>query len=110
MNKHEEFEEGLKRVKKEREIQEQMRRLVHEGLSNGAQRDPETGEYYPFFVSQVFAVVEVLREAGYRKADEVRKETAREILEYLRAVQEKDELKNCDLDWIAMQYGVEVNE
>lgn len=49
-------------------------------------------------------------EAGYRKADEVRKETAREILEYLRAVQEKDELKNCDLDWIAMQYGVKVDE
>ena len=48
--------------------------------------------------------------AGYRKADEVRKETAKEILEYLRAVQEKDELKNCDLDWIAMQYGIEVGE
>ena len=49
-------------------------------------------------------------EAGYRKADEVKKETAREILEYLRAVQEKDELKNCDLAWIEMQYGVEVDE
>ena len=55
-------------------------------------------------------IASAIIEAGYRKSDEVRKETAKEILEYLRAVQEKDELKNCDLDWIAMQYGVEVDE
>lgn len=105
MNKHEEFEELLKKVKKEREIQEEMRPLVHEGLSNGAQKDPQTGEYYPFFVSQVFSVVEVLREAGYRKENETRKETAEEILKEVR--------KNADGRWLAEiceKYGVEVDE
>ena len=105
MNKHEEFEELLKKVKKEREIQEEMRLLVHEGMSNGAQKDPQTGEYYPFFVSQVFAVVEVLREAGYRKAYEVRKETIREISAWLHEHYRAEFLGLFD-----KTFGIEVDE
>ena len=47
---------------------------------------------------------------GYRFADEVRKETAKEILSYLKAVQERDELRNFDLDILSVEYGVEVDE
>lgn len=84
---------------KEKEIEEMEEVALRSGHSNDG--------YLEFDYRDI---AECFYETGYRKADEVKKETAREILEYLRAVQEKDELKNCDLDWIAMQYGVEVEE
>ena len=54
--------------------------------------------------------METARSLCYRKADEVRKETAKEILSYLKAVQERDELRNFDLDILSVEYGVEVDE
>ena len=115
---------------KQKEIEE-MQQAIRKGFETADCRNEYTKVPYPYFDSQILSIANCLLEAGYRKIipnvdfvvrcsdlvnvrekayDDARKATAKEILEYLRAVQEKDELKNCDLDWIAMQYGVEVDE
>ena len=55
--------------------------------------------------------MEAIYEAGYRKADEVRKETAKEILCYLKATMTDGLLKNHEiLNALMREYGVEVEE
>lgn len=50
-------------------------------------------------------------EAGYRKAYEVRKETAKEILRYLKATITDGLLKNHEiLNALMREYGIEVDE
>ena len=52
---------------------------------------------------------EALYNAGYRKADEVRKETAKEIIEWIKGIKHIGSLR-CNLIEIAITYGVEVEE
>lgn len=99
------------KMNKEKEVKEIAEQIFQQGYVEGKRADIVAGVYNILTNERNTAGNPALaiRICDY-VSDEVRKETAREILEYLRAVQEKDELKNCDLDWIAMQYGVEVEE
>ena len=59
--------------------------------------------------------VEAIYEAGYRKAEEVRKETAKEIFSWLYGQIKMSNygillLVSKDIKAIAKQYGVEVDE
>lgn len=73
---------------------EEMRDLVLEGLHKGNHKDPDTGELYPFFVSQIFSVVDILQEHGYHKADNTCKETLKEVLTKALSLikEERDEI------------------
>lgn len=51
-----------------------------------------------------------LTDDGYRKADEVRKETAKEILQYMKNVRPFGGVLNWDIETLAKHYGVEVDE
>lgn len=54
-------------------------------------------------------IAETLYNAGYRKADEVRKETAAEIIKWIKGIKHIGSLRS-ELDMIASEYGVEVKE
>lgn len=57
----------------------------------------------------VYTDMEAIYEADYRKADEVRKETAKEILLYLKATITDGLLKNHEiLNALMREYGIEV--
>lgn len=54
-------------------------------------------------------IAKKLTDAGYRKADEVRKETAKEILYYLKLTITDGLLKNHEIiNWLMKEYGVEL--
>ena len=56
-------------------------------------------------------IAKVLVVAGYRKAEEVRKETAKEILLYLKATITDGLLKNHEiLNALMKEYGIDVEE
>lgn len=83
---------------KEKEIEE-MRKSIHYAL-----RELENAEQ----LEQ--AIAEKLTSDGYRKADEVRKETAKEILKEFWKIQwGQSELDNVCIR-LAEKYGVEVDE
>ena len=54
-------------------------------------------------------VLKILDNAGYRKAEEVRKETAKEILKWIKGIKHIGSLRS-ELDMIAIEYGVGVKE
>lgn len=54
-------------------------------------------------------VAEAIYNAGYRKSEEVRKETAKEILKLIKGIKHIGSLRS-ELDMIAIEYGVEVEE
>ena len=75
---------------------EEMRDLVLEGLHKGNHKDPDTGELCPFFVSQIFSVVDILQEHGYHKAGGTCKETLKEVLTKILSLikEERDEISS----------------
>ena len=86
---------------KEKEIEE-MASIIYSKLNTGT---------YDNAFDDVGDAVAALQEAGYRKADEVRKETAKEILLYLKATITDGLLKNHEiLNALMKKYGIEVDE
>ncbi len=75
---------------------EEMRDLVLEGLHKGNHKDPDTGELCPFFVSQIFSVVDILQEHGYHKTDNACKETLKEVITKILSLikEERDEISS----------------
>lgn len=88
---------------------------------------PQCDEYEPHTCSHCFAnstkigdFAEMLYNAGYRKVDEVRKETAEEILDMLYGMGIDKEIleccRICDVDGVSLakqiceKYGVEVEK
>lgn len=87
---------------KEKEIEE----MVEIARKHGQTIYKETEMY-----ADIYDDMTAVYEAGYRKADEVRKETAREILLYLKATITDGLLKNHQiLNALIKKYGVEVDE
>ena len=86
---------------KEKEIEEMVDELsieLKEGMKDGS------------FWDFMYCVAEkMIGERGYRKADEVRKETAKEILCYLKATITDGLLKNHEiLNALMKEYDIEV--
>lgn len=104
--------------------EEQIEKMAKDIAGIEQQDDLTLGEVYG--IEATFELAEILCDAGYRKADEVRKETAREILnlvyqrvkdisgksEYLlddESIYEDSSFVNV-LNNIGQKYGVEVEE
>lgn len=89
-------------MNKEKEIEE----MVEIARKHGQKILQETESY-----ADIYDDMTAVYEAGYRKADEVRKETAREILLYLKATITDGLLKNHEiLNALMREYGIEVDE
>ena len=74
---------------KEREIEEMEEVALRSGHSNGG--------YIEFDYRDI---AECFYEAGYRKADEVRKETIEEISNFLRGMADIFEMNTMLVDWL----------
>ena len=85
---------------KEKEIEE-MASIIYSKLN--------TGTYDNAFDDVGDAVV-ALQEAGYRKAEEVRKETAKWFIDFLYKYRLNDTISKQDILNFAEKYGVEVDE
>lgn len=85
---------------KEREIEEmcEIARKYSEDIANT-----------PYYKG-VKTDMEAIYEAGYRKADEVRKETAKEILQAVYNEWFKSETIDLFVKNLAKKYGIEVDE
>ena len=99
---------------KEKEIEE-LKKVIRKGFETANCRNEYTKEPYPYFDSQILSIANCLSVAGYRKADEVRKETAKEILQdlYDEAAKYDDEtmsLNTYEIKQLAIKYGIEVDE
>lgn len=89
--------------------EKEINRMVE--IAREYSKDIANTPYYKGVVTDMTA----LYEAGYRKADEVRKETAKEIYErvdkWLDEIvphTSKETILICLLGWIKAKYGVEV--
>lgn len=85
---------------KEKEIEE-MASIIYSKLN--------TGTYDNAFDDVGDAVV-ALQEAGYRKADDVRKETAKEILQVVYNEWFRSETIDLFVKNLAKKYGIKVDE
>ena len=100
--------------------EEQIEKMAKDIAGIEQQDDLTLGEVYG--IEATFELAEILCDAGYRKADEVRKETAREILNLVyqrvkdisgksddESIYEDSSFVNV-LNNIGQKYGVEVEE
>lgn len=97
--------------------EEQIEKMAKDIAGIEQQDDLTLGEVYG--IEATFELAEILCDAGYRKAEEVRKETAREILQKIKAFPrdwihsyQKGAiiLREAEINQIATEFGVEVEE
>lgn len=99
------------------ELMEQIKPIILEGFKKANCKKPYTEEPYPYFDSQIASIAELVIGAGYRKADDVRKESISDFAKILMSLffeDYKDEkirrvdVRDCIKTVAEAQYGVKM--